>query len=102
MTAKDIQIRELKDIIIDQKQLIGALNIALTQSNAQSEQLTEQIKLLNEQLAYLKQKLFGTSSERRINEDQLSLFNEVEVESTLGEEITPLEITVQSHNRKPK
>lgn len=102
MTAKDLQIRELKDIIIDQKQLIGALNIALTQSNAQSEQLTEQIKLLNEQLAYLKQKLFGTSSERRINDNQLSLFNEVEVEATQSDEITPLEVTVQSHNRKPK
>lgn len=48
MTAKDLQIRELKDIINDQKQLISALNNALASSNAQSEQLTAQIKILNE------------------------------------------------------
>ena len=102
MTAKDLQIRELKDIIIDQKQLISALNSALASSNAQSEQLTAQIKFLNEQLEYLKKKLFGTSSERRaeMSEDQISLFNEAE--EFQSEVIPEIEAVVKSHTRKPK
>lgn len=104
MTAKDLQIRELKDIINDQKQLISALNNALASSNAQSEQLTAQIKILNEQLEFLKKKLFGTSSERRmsLNEDQISLFNEAEAFASEDESLPQLEQTVKSHTRKPK
>ncbi len=46
---------------------------------AQNEEQAEQIKLLNEQLAYLTRKLFGTSSEQTSNDNQLSLFEEQEV-----------------------
>lgn len=49
---------------------------ALTKQN---EAQAEQIKLLNEQLAYLSRKLFGTSSEQTPNDNQLSLFEEQEV-----------------------
>lgn len=104
MTAKDLQIREQKDLIAEQKQLIGALNNALKTSNAQTEELTKQVKLLNEQLDYLKKKLFGTSSERRdlISDDQLSIFNEIEFESASKVETPEIEQTVKSHSRKRK
>ena len=49
---------------------------------AQVEAQAEQIKLLNEQLAYLTQKLFGTSSEKSPNDSQLSLFEDPEVFKT--------------------
>lgn len=45
----------------------------------QVETQAEQIKVLNEQLAYLTQKLFGTSSEKTPNDSQLSLFEDQEV-----------------------
>lgn len=55
----------------------------LTKNNerliAQVEAQAEQIKQLNEQLAYLSRKLFGTSSEKTPNDSQLSLFEEQEV-----------------------
>lgn len=44
----------------------------ITQVEAQGEQ----IKLLNEQVAYLSRKLFGTSSEKTPSDHQLSLFDE--------------------------
>lgn len=56
MTAKDLQIRELKDVISEQKQLISSLTSALSISSAQSLELTNQIKILNEQLEYMKKK----------------------------------------------
>ena len=46
---------------------------------AQVEAQAKQIKQLNEQLAYLSRKLFGTSSEKTPNESQLSLFEDLEV-----------------------
>lgn len=79
--AKDLQIIELKDTIAEQRQLISPLRVALDTSNAQTAELTAQIKLLHEQLEYMKKKLFGTSSEKRQLDEQLSLFNEAECES---------------------
>ena len=110
MTAKDLQIRELKDVISEQKQLISSLTSALSISSAQSLELTNQIKILNEQLEFMKKKLFGTSSERRSssNEDQLNIFNEVEVDADADADagqshsLLPLEILVEGHVRKPK
>jgi len=104
MTAKDIQLKEQRDLIAEQRQVINALNKALTTSNTQTEELTKQIKLLNEQLEYLKKKLFGTSSERRnlISEEQLSLFNEAEIESEEKHEVPEIEQEVKRHNRRRK
>ncbi|HIZ53192.1 MAG TPA: transposase [Candidatus Enterococcus avicola] len=45
---------------------------------AQNEALTEQVKQLNEQIAYMSRKLFGTSSEKTSNKNQLSLFEDSE------------------------
>lgn len=55
----------------------------LTENNArlttQVEAQAEQIKSLNEQLAYLTKKLFGSSSEKTTNDNQLSLFEDAQV-----------------------
>lgn len=100
--AKDLQIMELKDTITEQRQLISTLRAALDTSNAQTAELTTQIKLLNEQLEYMKKKLFGTSSEKRQLDEQLNLFNEAEKESN-PKETDPEEATlVNAHIRKPK
>lgn len=59
------------------------INQVLLENNerlmVQVEAQAEQIKQLNEQLAYLTRKLFGTSSEQTPNDSQLSLFDEQEV-----------------------
>lgn len=100
--AKDFQIMELKDTIAEQRQLISTLRIALDTSNAQTAELTAQIKLLNEQLEYMKKKLFGTSSEKSQLDEQLNLFNEAEQE-TNPKATEPEEATlVNAHARKPK
>lgn len=42
----------------------------------QNEALVEEIRVLNEQVAYLSRKLFGTSSEKSPSKNQLSLFED--------------------------
>lgn len=58
--------------------------------------------MLNEQIAYLTKKLFGSSSEKRNDfEGQLSLFDEAENVAS-EEEMPKLETTVKSHTRKSR
>lgn len=99
--AKDLLIMELKDTNSELRQMLGTLRIALDNSNSQNAELTNQVKLLNEQLEYMKSKLFGTSSEKRQTDGQLDLFNEAESEA---DETTtePEEILISSHSRKSK
>lgn len=100
--AKDLLIRELKDSVSEQRQMNKTLCTALESSNNQVAELTVQIKLLNEQVKYMKRKLFGRSSEKHAAETdgQLTLFDEPE---KYGTEIpSKAEIAVKSHSRKPK
>lgn len=100
--AKDRLIRELKDSVSEQRQMNKTLRAALENSNAQVAELTVQIRLLNEQLDYMKRKLFGRSSEKHAAETggQLTLFDGPEEEKPA---ILPAaEIPVRSHVRKPK
>lgn len=62
--AKDILIRELKDSLNEQRELNKTLRSALNISNIQVQELTVQVKLLNEQIDYMKRKLFGSSREK--------------------------------------
>lgn len=52
--AKDILIRELKDSLNEQRELNKTLRSALNISNIQVQELTVQVKLLNEQIDYMK------------------------------------------------
>ena len=80
--AKDLLVRELKDSLSEQRQMNKTLQTALQNSNAQVAELTSQIRLLNEQMDYMKRKLFGRSSEKHAAETdgQMSLFDESEKE----------------------
>ena len=71
--AKDIQFRELKDTISQlnitirtQNDLITSLQKMLEDRNAKDDEKDRIILNLHAQLEYFKQKLFGSSSERRV------------------------------------
>ncbi len=98
--AKDIQIRELKDVILQLKSVIASLEETIKASNKREE-------LLQEQVDYLTKKLFGKSSEKnKVNPDQLSIFDFIEelqdlaVAEVEAEEFE--EVTVKEHTRKAK
>ena len=75
-SGRDLQMRELMDTMKELKLTIEALRKELTTKDKLIENLQEQI-------AYLQKKLFGTSSEKRslVVEGQLGLFDEVEAEA---------------------
>ena len=79
-SGRDLQMRELMDTMKELKLTIEALRKELTTKDKLIENLQEQI-------AYLQKKLFGTSSEKRsvVVEGQLGLFDEVEVEAAKNE-----------------
>ena len=109
--TKDIQFRELKDTISQlnitiaaQTQLITSLQKSLDAANEREAEQAKQNAALKEQIDYLTKKLFGTSSERRLDDidGQLNLFNEAEC--CQHEEISTPSIatTVKAHTRKAK
>ena len=81
-SSKDIQLRELKDMITDLKNLIKTLQATVDAGNKREEALTQERDNLKEEVELLRKKLFGTSSEKRSTDlpGQLNLFNEAEME----------------------
>ena len=101
-SAKDIQLRELKDtvsqlktMVSEQTELIKSLRLIIDEKSSHE-------KVLQEQVDYLTKKLFGSSSERRSDDipGQQNLFDEAEVEQdpSLLEE----ETVIREHTRKKK
>ncbi len=101
-SAKDIQLRELKDtvsqlktMISEQTELIKSLRLIIDEKSSRE-------KVLQEQVDYLAKKLFGPSSEKRSDDipGQQSLFDEAEMEQapSLLEEDT----VIREHTRKKK
>ena len=85
--TKDIQFRELKDTISQlnitiaaQTQLITSLQKSLDAASEREAEQAKQNAALKEQIDFLTKKLFGSSSERRLDDiaGQLNLFNEAE------------------------
>ena len=81
-SAKDLQLRELKDavsqlktMVSEQTELIKSLRLIIDEKSSHE-------KVLQEQVDYLTKKLFGSSSERRPDDipGQQNLFNEAEAE----------------------
>ena len=64
-SSKDIQLRELKDMITDLKNLIKTLQATVDSGNKREEALTQERDNLKEEVELLRKKLFGTSSEKR-------------------------------------
>ena len=103
--AKDILIRELKDSLNEQRELNKTLQSALNISNIQVQELTVQVKLLNEQIDYMKRKLFGSSREKmeQQTDGQLSFNLSDESDETIEElPAAEEEIVVKKHIRKKK
>ena len=98
-SGHDLQMRELKDTMRELKHTIDSLREQLSVKDKTIENLQEQI-------AYLQKKLFGTSSEKRslVVEGQLGFFDEAEVEAAKAEpEPDAEEETVTfKKSRKPK
>lgn len=80
-SSKDIQLRELKDMINDLRKMIKTLQATVDAANKREEALTQERDNLKE-VDLLRKKLFGTSSEKRVLDipGQLNFFNEAELE----------------------
>ena len=80
-SSKDIQLRELKDMINDLKKMIKTLQATVDAGNKREEALTRERDNLKEEIDLLRKKLFGTSSEKRTLDipGQLNFFNEAEL-----------------------
>lgn len=111
--VKDIQLSELKDTILqlnktisEQNSLIASLQKMLEERSASDAKKDQLIANLEAQLAFLKQKLFGSTSEVRKAQvpGQLSLFDNPDAEEKPAVEIEPEVIEVKSYKkeRKPK
>lgn len=112
-SAKDIQFKELKDTISQlnttiraQNDLITSLQKMLEERNAKDDEKDRIISNLQAQLEYFKQKLFGSSSERRNDmPGQMNLFSESgSEEEPLPELIEPefIDVKASKRERKPK
>ena len=101
-SAKDIQLRELKDTITQLKTMVSEQTELIRSLRLVIDEKTSHEKALQEQVDYLTKKLFGSSSERRSDDipGQQNLFDEAEVEQdpSLLEE----ETVVREHTRKKK
>lgn len=64
-SSKDIQLRELKDMINDLKKMTKTLQATVDAANKREEALTQERDNLKEEIDLLRKKLFGTSSEKR-------------------------------------
>ena len=81
-SAKDIQLRELKDTVSQRKTMIAEQTELIKALRLIIDEITSQEKALQEQEDYLTKTLFGPSSERRSDDipGQQNLFDEAEVE----------------------
>lgn len=81
-SSKDLQLRELKDMITDLKQMIKTLQATVDAANKREEALIQERDNLKDEIALLRKKLFGSSSEKSPVDfpGQLNLFNEAEME----------------------
>ncbi len=109
--VKDIQLIELKDTISKlnktisaQNDLISSLQKMLEERNAKDADKDPLIANLQAQLDYLKNKLFGSTSESRHNQiqGQLSIFDSSDSDEKPAEIIEPEIIKVQAHTKKRK
>ena len=99
-SAKDIQLRELKDMVSQLKTMVSEQTEMIRSIRLIIDEKSSHEKALQEQVDYLTQKLFGSSRER-ISDDipgQQNLFDEAEMEQdpSLLEE----ETVIKEHTRK--
>ena len=103
-SAKDIQLRELKDTVSQLKEMMSEQTEMIRSLRLVIEEKTAHEQSLQQEIDYLKKKFFASSSEKRKTDipGQLCLFDEAEQEqdpSLLREEA---ETVVKEHTRKKK
>lgn len=103
-SAADSRIREQKDTISQLNKVINSQNEMIASLQGTVEECNRTIDSLREQVNYLAQKLFGTSSEKSKNvPGQMSLFDEAEQEASPADEPdVEDEIVIREHKRKSK
>lgn len=104
-SANDLQLRELKDTIKELNTLIRELKDTLKTVREDKQAVTQERDNLKEEVALLKKKLFGASSEKRSFEvdGQLNLFDEAEVEqSPVIAEVEELDATTPAPEKKTR
>lgn len=96
-SSSEVQLLELKDTISQLNTTIKMLDETINRQQKESDNLKAE-------LAWFRQKMFGASSERRIDdfEGQLSLFDEMDEFDKPIELIEPEIIEIQKHTRKKK
>ena len=91
-SAKDIQLRALKDTVSGLKTMVSGQTELIRSLRLMLDEKSSHEKALQEQVDYLTKKLFGSSSERRSDDipGQQNLFDEAEMEQepSLPEEET--------------
>lgn len=102
-SARDIQLTELKDTILQLNELVRTQTAAMESLRKTIEQQQLDLENKTAEIAYLKGKLFGSSSEKAKLPfpGQISLFD---TDDRVPEIIEPEEIEISSHKRarKPK
>lgn len=73
-SAKDIQLRELKDTISQLKMMMSEQTEMIKSLRLIIEEKSKHEKVLQEQVDYLTKKLFGSSSEKRTSDIPGQLF----------------------------
>ena len=96
-SSKDIQLSELKDMISQLNMTIKTLNETIARQQSENDNLKAE-------LAWFRQKLFGSSSERRIDDiaGQMSLFENLPEEEKPVELIEPEVVEQPKKSRKKK
>lgn len=97
-SSKDIQLSELKDMIFQLNTTIRTLNDTIARQQQENDNLKAE-------LAWFRQKLFGSSSERRTDglAGQLNLFGDLPEEEKPIEPIEPeiVEVSKKTRRKKP-
>ena len=96
-SSRDIQLSELKDMISDLNLTIKTLNHTIARQQSENDNLKAE-------LAWFRQKLFGSSSERRMEDvaGQLNLFGTLLEEENPVELIEPEVVELPKKPRKKK
>jgi len=100
-SAKDIQLRELKDTISQLKTMVSEQTELIKSLRLLIDEKSSHEKALQEQVDYLTKKLFGSSSERRSDDipGQQNLFDETEMEQDPS--LRPSENLIFEHKISP-
>ena len=103
-SAKDIQLRELKDTISQLKEMMSEQTEMIRSLRLVIEEKTAHEQSLQQEIDYLKKKLFASSSEKRKTDipGQLCLFDEAEQEQDPALLMEETETVVKEHTRKKK